>query len=402
MKSQTLAAGFCAVVLMSAMGCVSTPMEDMGQEESALSGTTHITPSYASGQCIEAAAGNTGAGGVIQTWGCGQSWYPNWNVVQVSSGIYEIRQADSGNCITANGGTFGNGNSLVLWGCYGQVGSRWSVGQAGSYVTLRSIDQTNKCIDINNWGSGNGSKVQVWDCTGGTNQQFSLNVTQTQTHTWAWSSSDQWATWSNNGYTLYNDIWGSGAGSQTISADSPSLWQVWANHPDTGGIKSYPNATKYVGKSLSSLSSCTSNFNVSLPSGGAWEATYDIWDSTNQNEIMLWMNWTGNTDGSGNVKPIAYNWSAQGSPIPVYTNVTIGGFNWNVFRGNNGSNNVYSFLAQNKPTNATVDVKAMMNWIKSQGWIGDVTLGNVQFGYEITSSNGGMTFATNSFGVNCY
>lgn len=48
-----------------------------------------------------------------------------------------------------------------------------------------------------------------------------------------WSSSDKWATWSNGGYTLYNDVWGSGAGTQVIWANSYSNWGVWANHPAT-------------------------------------------------------------------------------------------------------------------------------------------------------------------------
>ncbi|WP_207756582.1 glycoside hydrolase family 12 protein [Nonomuraea cypriaca] len=33
-----------------------------------------------------------------------------------------------------------------------------------------------------------------------------------------WSSSDQWATWTNGGYTLYNNIWGSGACSNDVTA----------------------------------------------------------------------------------------------------------------------------------------------------------------------------------------
>ena len=53
-----------------------------------------------------------------------------------------------------------------------------------------------------------------------------------------WSSSAQWATWQNGGYTLYNNIWGAGAGPQTIWANTYSNWGVWANHPNTGGIKS--------------------------------------------------------------------------------------------------------------------------------------------------------------------
>src|SRR5580692_11010757 len=82
-----------------------------------------------------------------------------------------------------------------------------------------------------------------------------------------WSSSAQYGSWSNGGYTLYNDVWGSGAGPQTIWANSYSNWGVWSNQPNTGGVKSFPNDTRYIGASLSSLSSVTSSFNVTNPSG---------------------------------------------------------------------------------------------------------------------------------------
>lgn len=218
-----------------------------------------------------------------------------------------------------------------------------------------------------------------------------------------WSTSAQYGSWSNGGYTLYNDVWGSGAGSQTMWANSYSNWGVWANHPNTSGVKSYPNCTRYVGIALGTLRSLTSSFSVTTPSGGAWEAAYDIWDSGNANEIMLWMNYTGNTDGSGNVKPISYNWNAAGNPVAVATGVSVGGATWNVFRGSNGSNNVYSFLRTTKTNNSTVDIRAICNWIKSQGWFGNITMGNVQFGYEITSSYGtngaGLNYTTNSYSV---
>ncbi|GLV77683.1 hypothetical protein Shyhy02_56830 [Streptomyces hygroscopicus subsp. hygroscopicus] len=102
-----------------------------------------------------------------------------------------------------------------------------------------------------------------------------------------WSSSDQWGTWTNGGYTLYNNIWGSGAGSQTIWANSYSDWGVWANHPDTGGIKSYPNAKKVVGRKVSAISTLTSTYNVTVPSSGAYNTSYDIWDTNYDYEIML-------------------------------------------------------------------------------------------------------------------
>src|SRR4051812_29039145 len=95
----------------------------------------------------------------------------------------------------------------------------------------------------------------------------------------AWSSSAQYASWSNGGYTVYNNIWGSGAGSQSIWANSYSNWGLWANHPNTAGIKSYPNSSKYVGKVLSTINTLSTSFNATTPGGGAWVSAYDLWDS---------------------------------------------------------------------------------------------------------------------------
>jgi hypothetical protein len=199
-----------------------------------------------------------------------------------------------------------------------------------------------------------------------------------------WWSTDRWGTWSNSGYTLYNNVWGSGYGPQTIWANSATNWGVWANHPNTGGIKSYPNATKWAGKKVSALATLSSSFNVTVPTSGvAFESTYDVWSSDNKNEIMLWMN----------------KYGAVG-PLGTYqTTASVGGHTWNVYRGSNGSNAVFSFLRTSNTSSGTVDIKAICNWIRGRGWFGDVTMGNVQFGFEITSSSGGKNFVTNNMTI---
>src|SRR5690349_18791008 len=139
-----------------------------------------------------------------------------------------------------------------------------------------------------------------------------------------WSSSDKWATWSNGGYTIRNDVWGSGAGPQTIWANSYSNWGVWADHPNTGGVKAYPHSARNIGRQLSSLGSLRSSFNVSRPGSGSYETAYDIWAGNNAYEIMLWVN------KQGAVGPIG---SRQ-------TTASVGGHTWDVYRGSNGSNAV--------------------------------------------------------------
>jgi len=196
-----------------------------------------------------------------------------------------------------------------------------------------------------------------------------------------WSSTDRFGSWTNGGYTLYNDVWGSGAGPQTIWANSITNWGVWANHPNTGGVKSYPNISKTVNRTLGSLRSVRSSFDVSVPGSGAYESAYDIWAANNAFEVMLWMNRTG---------PVGPLGTRQ-------TSATVGGHTWDVYRGSNGSNQVFSFVRRGNTSAATVDILAVLNWIKARGWFGDVTLGQVQFGFEITSSSGGLNFVTNSY-----
>ncbi|RZU01772.1 glycosyl hydrolase family 12 [Kribbella rubisoli] len=199
----------------------------------------------------------------------------------------------------------------------------------------------------------------------------------------AWSSSDKFGTWSNGGYTIRNDVWGSGAGAQTIWANSYSNWGVWADHPNTGGVKAYPHSARNVGKRVSALGSLTSSFNVSRPGSGAYATTYDIWADNNAYEIMLWMNKQG----------------AVGAIGSKQTTVSVGGHTWDVYRGSNGANAVFSFLRTSNTNSGSVDVKAVLNWIRGQGWMGDATVGEVQFGFEITSSSGGQNFTSNSYSV---
>jgi hypothetical protein len=210
-----------------------------------------------------------------------------------------------------------------------------------------------------------------------------VGLTSAPAYAATWSSSDRWGTWSNGGYTLYNNVWGRGYGPQTIWADSYSNWGVSANHPNTGGVKAYPNATRQVNRQLGSLNAASSSFNVTAPNGGAYTTAYDIWANGHTYEIMLWMNKYG---------PIGPIGSFQ-------TNAAVGGHSWAVYRGSNGSNQVFSFIRSSNTHAGTVDIRAIMNWIRGRGWYGDVTLSSVQFGYEITSASGSLNFTTNSFSV---
>jgi hypothetical protein len=208
----------------------------------------------------------------------------------------------------------------------------------------------------------------------------------------AWVATGSFDSWTNNGYTLNNDVWGGGAGPQTIWARTGTNWGVVANHPRTSGVKSYPHTGKTLGRSLSSLSSVSSSFNVSVPSDGDYETAYDIWGNNNAYEVMIWAN------EKGAVGPIAESYDSNGA-VPSASNITVGGHTWNVYRGSNGSNAVFSFVRTSATNSGTVDVLAVLNWLRTQGWWGDVTIGDVQFGFELSGTAGQSNFVCNTFSI---
>lgn len=213
----------------------------------------------------------------------------------------------------------------------------------------------------------------------------------------AWQSCDQWAQFTDNDFSVYNNIWGGGAGTQCVWANSKSNWGVQANHPNSGGIKSYPNVSKEVDFNVSELGECKSSFAVTLPSGGAYSSAYDIWYDDHKFELMLWMNW------NGSVSPISYSYNSQGQPEPEARNVSVGGHTWDVYRGTNGYNTVFSFLPTREVTSGNVDITAISSWIRNKGWFNnnDAHLHKIEFGFEITSSAGGKDFMVDDYALSC-
>jgi xyloglucan-specific endo-beta-1,4-glucanase len=209
-------------------------------------------------------------------------------------------------------------------------------------------------------------------------------------------TSAQYGSFTEGSATFYNDMWGSGANTQTICANSATSFYITSNQPATSGVKAYGNASYTVSKALSSLTSLSSTLASTTPSGGAWDAAYDIWDSTNAYEIMIWTNYTGTDTGGGNVEPISSTYTSAGNAQAVYTNVSIGGATYNVYEGNVG-HQVISFLRTSKTNNTTTNILAVLQWIKSIGYFGNITVGQVQYGVEVTSTSGSETWTMSNY-----
>ena len=205
-------------------------------------------------------------------------------------------------------------------------------------------------------------------------------------------------------FSVANNVWGSGPGPECVWATTSTLWGVTANHPQTSGVKSYPNIGLSPKLLISGIKTYTSSFDITVPGNvGSWEAAYDMWLRTpgggnTRIELMVWM-YTYKTG------PI--------SSIVASTKPTIGDYTWTVHYGSNGSNATISLVNTNPTTgttanvtSGTIDVKGILDWLIANNttqygkFDNTWTLDQVQWGFEI-SGDGGSTqeFVNNCFSV---
>jgi len=196
-----------------------------------------------------------------------------------------------------------------------------------------------------------------------------LGAMSTSAHAWVYSTSAQWGSWSGGGFTVYNDIW-SGQGNQTLNVNSGSSWQVVSSNMNGGGVKAYGNSTYFLNKN--SLTGWAGSYFNGVCRASAYDMSYDIWSNGNADEIMLWMQW------GGAVGPI-------GSQIA--SNVNVGGWTWNIYRGNTG-HNVVSLLNTSHPGSGNVDIMSIFQYLNSHHWLSSASIHTVQFGMEITATSG--------------
>jgi hypothetical protein len=187
---------------------------------------------------------------------------------------------------------------------------------------------------------------------------------------------DQWGSYTDGEYTVYNNLWGENAGEQCLTAESATNWTVTSNQTGTG-VKTYPNSSREpLGVTIGSLISLESSMNVSGPTTGDYCTAWDIWAPT---EIMIWMNKYGDVAPWGSFVETA----------------TIGGVTWDVYK-----NGYPGFVRQSNTNSMTVDIKSILDYCVDKGWLeSSGIIEKVQGGFEITATEGAQNFTMNSYSV---
>jgi Glycosyl hydrolase family 12 len=204
-------------------------------------------------------------------------------------------------------------------------------------------------------------------------------------------TSDPSGMWANGGYYVANNMWNSSGYSvtQTLYACAYNNFYVVAsmnNASGDGAVKTYPNVQMDFNEPvISSLHSVTSTFAETSPGTGIYEDAYDIWlngiADSGSTEVMIW------TENHGQVP--------SGNQVAT---VTLDGRSWAVWK----QGSYIAFVAGSNFTSGTMNLLTFFQWIMGQGWIpGNSTLGQVDYGVELVSTNGvPATFSFSNFTVN--
>jgi hypothetical protein len=218
---------------------------------------------------------------------------------------------------------------------------------------------------------------------------------------------DQFGTINAGNYVIMNNRWGTSA-TQCIntSTNGFTITQQDGIGNTSGAPTAYPaiylgchytrcSPSTALPRQISTIGSAPNSISVSFPSSGTWNSAYDIWLNANNDvsgvqdtEIMIWLN------RQGSIQPIG---SATGT-------VNLAGRSWQVWTGNNGQNNVVSYLFQGSPlTSFSFDAMVFIRDTLSRGsqyGTNSWWLTSVQAGFEPWIGGVGLTVNSFSSAVN--
>ncbi|MEU0274122.1 cellulose binding domain-containing protein [Streptomyces sp. NPDC006307] len=205
-------------------------------------------------------------------------------------------------------------------------------------------------------------------------------------------------------YVVQNNRWGTSE-AQCVNATTTGfeLTRADGSVPTNGAPKSYPsvfNGCHYTNCSpgtnlpmrVSAIGSAPTSISYGYVADAVYNASYDIWldptprtDGVNRTEIMIWFNRVGP------INPV-------GSRVGT---ATVAGRGWEVWTGNNGANDVISFVAPSAISSWNFDVmdfvdQAVARGLAQPSWY--VT--SVQAGFEPWQNGAGLRVNSFSSAVN--
>ncbi len=217
---------------------------------------------------------------------------------------------------------------------------------------------------------------------------------------------EQYGSTAQGGYIVMNNRWNPAATGQQCIDVTDNGFRI-ARQPNSvttnGGPAGYPaiySGCHYTNCSsdglfprrLNTIGSIDSSIGWTFVSGGSYNASYDIWldptakrDGVNRTEIMIWFNRVG---------PIQPVGSDTGQTV------RLAGRDWRVWQGNNGQNDVVSYVAPTAIPSMSFDTMDFVRDTVARGVATDSWyLTSIQAGFEPWSGGEGLAVRSFSVGV---
>jgi hypothetical protein len=221
--------------------------------------------------------------------------------------------------------------------------------------------------------------------TGGVPQNTCLNP--------VFTTSNTNGGWSNGGYYVHNNMWNANSG-ETLYACSYKSWYVDASGYTGTAVKTYPNVhldlpnAFTTGVPFNNYSTITSTFGGKGPGKGIYNVAYDLW--------LNGVGW-----GGGTTEVMIWTEYLQQRPLgSIKTTYTAGGITYDVWHYNDGDANVVSYVARGDQYTGNLDIKALVNFGISRGYIPpNPSLNQMGYGIEFCDTAGTARFYVTDFSI---
>ena len=214
----------------------------------------------------------------------------------------------------------------------------------------------------------------------------------------------------SNGYDTYvtNDCWANPSCNLSQTTTDPGNWKVTGSEPARNtAVRDYPDTQQLfnnwtghgwngsgtaVNTPISGLSVLRSTFKESMPHNGGTiaEAGYDIWTNYSS-DIMIWVDNVNR--GTGGATKIGTA-TISNQHFTVYQ---FGGAGGEIIFSLDGSGGTGTFANE---TSGTVNILGTLSWVQAHGYVKNITISQIDFGWELCSTGGSAeTFTMKHFTI---
>lgn len=155
-------------------GYADAPIED---------GLYGIASAVADDRYLDVSAGDTGNGGVVQTWSGNQSAAQRWRIASAGDGYYTIQNVNSGKYLDVANGSASSGATVQQYEGNGSAAQLWRIVcdpyHTGNYLLFSKLGAgggEGLALDVSAGSQALGARVQLWAPNGTRAQSFGLSA----------------------------------------------------------------------------------------------------------------------------------------------------------------------------------------------------------------------------------